>query len=332
MKKLLLFPALGLCLLFSQGCKKKNKDPEPEPVATPSVPSTPTTTTDPYTYSADLQSAKDMAKAFYMVADIEMTCAFLGEQQLANHFYAPIPSTSNTVSVVHDAQSKYMFISYSNTPCRDGKMRDGTLMINYSASNPNAALYRQFGYQAKISFANYVVDGWKVEALNTVTVENRLLAPNFNPAQTNLAWSISGKLKLTNVLDTSKKIIWDGILTKVLINTGNPNVFNTAKQPVISWNLAKVNYVGKITGSLPGNIPYSFTCDSIAQPQRDFNCAFVPLGSSDVTEFHPFTLGKALFKFSNVHPRTLVFGPTAACDNEGSIFFSNETHAVTFDF
>jgi hypothetical protein len=312
---------------FSFSCKKKDKAPVETEIPAPVTPApTPTTTPpppDPYTYNSDLQSSKDINFAATTLTDIEMICAFIGEGYPMPFFYEPATGSAS-VSVSRDTIINYMLISYNNTLCKDGKVRDGIIALNYAVNGPQAKYYRQYGYSGKLQLINYKVDGWKVILANTSTISNKLGSSNFNPATTNLSWDLAGEFILVRQNDT---IRWNGTITKLLTNTSDPTVFLGLNKP-INWNLAKVQYFGTASGTCK-NLAYTFQLDANKPPLRDFVCS-VP-GTQQGSQIRPFTAGEALFTISNYHPRKINYGPPQVCDNKGTVSFKGEVYNIDLD-
>ena len=308
-------------LLLDYSCRKK----EETPVETP-APVTP----DPYTYNPDLQSSKDISFAMLALTDVDMLCSSLAEGALYPDFYGPLNSSSGSAIVTRDTVSKLIIISYNNVLCKDGKVRDGTLVIDHK---PFVATlrYSNAGFAATVILVNYTVDGWKIElfdATKPARIANTLSSSGFDPSATSLSWQFKGKFKLSNAAKT-KDIVWDGDLNKVLANTDDPTVYHPDKQGPVNWKLAKMDYSGSVSGGISGS-SFTYVTDATTPPRRDFNCVVTPAISANA-ELHPFTAGAALFKISTYHPRSINYGPVSACDVSGTISFKDETHTVDFE-
>src|ERR1043165_964151 len=126
MKVLRLYIFLLVSVLLFSTCKKENKKLE-NPTTTP-VTSTP----DPYTYSPDLQSSRDISATTYHVLDLDMMGSFLGERVL-NHFYKKVlsaPATDSSMQIV-DTSATSFWINFNHTPGKDGKTRNGMAYFYY---------------------------------------------------------------------------------------------------------------------------------------------------------------------------------------------------------
>lgn len=326
------FLILGTLLLLSY-CKKENKrleNPNPAPPAT-----------DPYTYSSDLQSSKDISAATYHLLDIDMMAAFVG-QRTFNHFYTNVPSapSTNSSTAIVDTMSQMFSISFNNTPGRDGKQRTGSVFFYYGYNfnfnrdaKPQGYRYCNYGFSAAIYLFNYSVDDWLIELADSATPAHiicRVSSPTFDPATINLSWEISGKFRISNLHASGRDMIWDGKITKTLTNTSEAAVFNPNKMQAIDWPSAQVSYSGQVTGTY-NSLPFTYTTNNTNSLHRDFTCSVLYASKPEITQFHPITNGVAVLSLSNYHPRTIDHGPLPACDNSGVISFHGETYKVDFE-
>lgn len=320
MKKIIVsLSILALVSMSYQGCKKKETAPEPvAPVVT-----------DPYTYSSDLQSAKDISFANMTVSDIEMISSFICQNTYPSA-YDGTTLPQGKITLQRDTNEKALSATFNNFVCVDGKQRYGSISVKYNDAASGAKVYYDFGYSAKITPVNYSVNGWNIKLYDPskpLIVTNLVSPASYNPATTNLSWRIAGKLIFIHPTDSSRNIIWDGSLIKTLVNTKDPAIFATHKQSAIKWENAVVSYSGEISGFTTANVP--FTMNITTTPlKRDFNCSFIPQGSTVITKYHPFINGIGIFNSSNFHPRTINYGPQeiGACDNTAVISFKDESH------
>ena len=229
---------------------------------------------------------------------------------------------------MRDTVNKYMFVSYNNTLCRDGKTRDGTIAMNYGVANPNAKYYRDFEFSGKITLINYKINNWEISNITELMVTNKRPS-NFNPATGKLSWRINGKIRMKHLLDNSE-ITWDGDVTKILDNTNNPAVFTGPYTP-IDWRPARLQYIGEASGNARGSLGgYSYSALPDLPPLRDFACSFVP-AANPAAILHPFNGGGATIKSSNYHPRIVYYGAPHICDNSGTVSFHTETYPIDFE-
>lgn len=307
-RTLLVLLAGSLLALCYTGCKKPG-----------------TAEPDPYTYNAELQSTNDACFAMLTVSDIEMCMAFVAEGVLTPYFY--MPASPGGISVTRDTVAKYLFVSYNNVLCKDGKTRDGSIAMNYNFAHPNAKYYRDVNFSGKIVLINYKVNKWEITNVTDLIVTNQRSAGPFNPATANMSWRINGRLKMKRLSD-NKEIYWDGDVLKTLANTNNPAVWPNTQSP-IDWRPAMVQYTGKASGTA-GGLNYSYEADATKPPLRDFGCLYVPAGLPNAL-LHPFTAGAAKVTVSNYHPRLLSYGAPGMCDNSGIVSFHGETYQLDFE-
>ena len=319
-----------LILLAFVSCKKKEASQSEEK-----------TVEDPYEYSSDVQSSKNIAFATSLICDIDMICAYGSQTAMYPRYFETNSTTpSDSVKTVKDISVKQMVMSFFNTPSQDGKLRKGSVFVYYGNDlvvNPNSngisTLCEQYGYASMLFFDQYSVNGWQVSLFDSTKppqIVNTVNSSLYDPSVTNLTWEISGKLKFTNP-SLNMTIVWDGKLTKTLINTNDTNVFRN-KNSEINWNLAKVSYKGSVVGSESSSSKdYTYMIDDNNPLIRDFTCSFSPPSSVGVTKFHPFISGISTFKIGNYHPRTINYGPGNSCDNNGTVSFNGESHNVDFE-
>lgn len=316
------------CAFVFMGCPKKEPNVEPEA-------------------DTETETAVDAAWATYCVTDIDQICAFMGENQLLEHFYVPdaAVSTSGTITAVRDTNSKALIMGFNKTRCLDGKFREGSVFMYYKKdpiSNPNAnensRYYRDFGFVGRISLSEYKVDGWLITLYDGAApayVYNLLKSKDYDPKNTKLSWRIAGKFLFTHPTDPSRNIIWDGELIKTLENSTDKDIFPVSKELPINWirrdlkpkKAAYLTYSGHVNGFTNATVPFKMTIDKNTPLVRDFNCsadpvlgAHVPAGTNTVVvraeEHHPFIKGIASFTTgvndTEKYPRQIYFG------NEGN--------------
>lgn len=327
MKKIPLgFSILAVSALLVLGCNKKdNVAPEPD---------------------TEFQSSIDISYAHTVITDIDMICSYVGENNLSPKFYLPVPGGTGTITVTRDTVLKYLIVSYNKTTCMDGRVRDGSIFMNYAFSNPNAKYYRDFEFQGKVSLTNYKVDGWKVSLKNSFIITNKVTPSNYNPKTTNLSWSMTGDfvLKHPNANDSAKNMHCNVNFVKTLTGTSNPTIFPISKQAAINWSLATVAYTGSSWGETSRTVPYTFVIADSKPLIRDFTCfpdkiSGITLATNSVTpqyeEYHPFVNGDATFTTGNLYPRVIHYGPEDSttplqCDNEGIVTIKGNSYPVNF--
>ena len=320
--------ALGFSLIVATGllilsCKKTaNVAPEPD---------------------KELQSSIDVSYAAMIVTDVDMICAYLGENNLAPKFYLPSAVSSGSYAVNRDTVFRTLFISFNKTKCLDGRLRDGTISMNYSVTNVNAKYYRNFEFVGNVSFFGYKVDGWSIELRNSFFIKNLLTSPSYSPNTTNLSWSLNGDFDMKHPSDPAKNIHANVDLKKTLLNTSSPTVFPVSKLAAINWSLAVVEYKGKMFGETSGNVPFKYEITDANPLVRDFTCypdkiSGVAITGSTVTprfeEYHPFLNGSASFTTSTAYPRVIHYGSedrsAPQCDNTGAVTIKGISYPIDF--
>ncbi len=305
--------AVAACLLFFSDCKKPEPNVEPEA-------------------DMETQSAIDAIWATYVVTDIDQICAFMAENQLDQHFYTSVAGSGPTTPD-RDSAAKYLKMGYNKTLCIDGRVRDGSIFMNYKPhlidnprANPNSNYYRDFGFAGRITLSEYKVDGWLIKLYNDLApayVYNTLTTHLYDPKTVQLTWSVEGKFLMRHPTDSMKNIVWDGKLKKTLINSTNPKVFAVTKQSSINWSLAKVKYSGPCEGMTSKTIPWKMEIDPVTPLIRDFQCFPDKISSVATTtnagmvamrfeEHHPFVSGVASFTTGTaeekIYPRLIYLG------------------------
>ncbi|MCW3076149.1 MAG: hypothetical protein JWO32_758 [Bacteroidetes bacterium] len=344
MKKITLgCSVIAMTALFLIGCNKKaNVAPEQD---------------------MEFQSSKDAAFANSLVTEIDIIAGYLGEREYNNSFFNKAPGSAGAITITPDTLNKKLSVTYSGSvTCSDGKRRDGTIVLDYSASNValyNAKYYRDAGFVAKVTLNNYWVEGWTLDDAVPFVITNN--APfGYDRATTDLSWTLDGYFSVRQdifVSDSSKSMIWKGKLVKTLTNTEDVNILKANKQFPINWALynaagtatagALVAYTGSVTGVTSRIVSYNMFIDN-AKPEtalvRDFKCApekvlavtSTPTVVTTTSEWHPFISGVASFTSNGAgttEPRLIDFGSgeaAPACDNAGFVTIKGITYAIDF--
>lgn len=332
-KKILSASLVASLAFFTAGCKKTpNEAPEPD---------------------KEFQSTVDVHFAKMVITDIDMVCSFVGENDLNPKFYLAEPNSINTVTVNRSLVNDYLFVSFNNTRCVDGRVRNGTIAMSYDNINPNARYYRDYQFEGKISLFNYKVDGWDVTLNNTFFVTSLLPSPGYDPKSTKLSWRLNGDFSFTNPADASKNMRCNVDFVKTLANSTDPAVFNAGKQSAITWSLATVEYRGSMFGTTSGSVPFTYQIEDKNPLVREFSCypdkiaglGAPPTFKSWNSEFHPFAKGQASFKTGDLYPRLIAYGNeqgeygdlakdpkdlTYQCDNKGVVTIKGISYPVDF--
>ncbi len=319
----------------------------------------------------ETQSAVYASFANYVASDIEMACSFMGENTYGTTFYSQYPGTTGTVTVVRDTTNSIidgiphdqLVMGWNSTRCIDGNFRDGSIFMyvpqkDKNGQNVNNRYCRDAGFQGRIIFSNYKVNGWLIELFDPnapVYLYNTIPTGTYNTNNTKLTWRFAGKLKFTHPTDPNKNMIWDGALWKTLENSNDPKVFPVSHQAAITWSNALISYSAKVTGQVPQidsdgkvtpGVGYDLTVDNVRPLIRDFKCspdkvsgvAFAPTGTVVQLgdEHHPFKMGVASFTVGNSYPRQIYYGNEGEpaldvqCDNTGEVLIKGTSYRVDF--
>ncbi len=215
-------------------------------------------------------------------------------------------------TVVVDTTNKTATVTFNgSTPCNDGRVRSGSITYNYSTSTNGAKHYRTPGFKCVITTQNYVVDGNAVQ-INNKTIQNTTPI-GFNPATTNLTWTITSDIKITK--SNGEVVTWQCTRNKTLLNTNDANVYVNDQTPIV-WTKARVGITGSASGVTgAGN---SYTASITSQLVRDFNCA----PDANRPHLHPFIQGGIDFTPAGKATRHIDYG-NGACDLTGTIAIGN---------
>lgn len=296
----------------------------------------------------ELQSSIDAVFATFLVSDIEMICSHIAENDYSPAFYIPQPLEDQSRFQAFNSPSfKYYTASYNNVKCMDGKLRHGSIFMNYINDNPNSTKYHNYQFHGKMTLTDYRVDGWLIKTVDDkpCDVTNELQSPIFDPNKYNLVWKIKGSFEFIHPTDPSKNMLWSGELTKTLANTNDPAVFNPTALVPINWSKAIVYYGGKATGFTSANIPFEMTVNEYFPITREFTCYPDEFGGIETisplqtwkNEFHPFISGKIDFETGEKYPREIYLGnegnsnSQTQCDNKGIVLIKGNSYAVDFN-
>lgn len=298
-------------------------------------------------------SATEIVFATMVATDIEMMCGFLGEDVIQNHFYRRVTPemqsgvANGTITAQRDLVDKYFRLAFNNTKCVDGRTRSGSVIIYYDNPRMQSDYYRDYGFTAKVTLTDYKVDGWLVRTVEgkPFIIRNELTTPANIPLVNNPTWSMEGALEFIHPTDPSKNITWDGKLTKVLLNSSDPDVFDPAGQSSINWSPAEAGYYGTVKGETSGNNPYTMEVNSANPMIRDFSCypsmggvEHVPQMRAWMLEYHPFVKGIATIRTGTSYERQLYFGNEGdpelpyQCDNSGQILIKGNSYKIDFTY
>jgi len=348
------FSVLAASVVLLTACPKK----------TPNVPPTADT---------EVESAIDATWANHVVTDMDMICSYLGENVYlqGTPFYFPVPGTENpatasgTITAIRDSSSKDLIMSFNQTKCLDGRVRDGSIFISYKkdpisnpSANENSRYYRDFGFVGRVRLSDYKVDGWLIKLFNPnapAYIYNKISTDKYDPKTTDITWLIAGKFLLVHPTDTTKNIVWNGQLMKKLSNTEDPKVFAPSKAAAITWTNAVLHYYGSVEGNTSRTVPYKMEINEATPLVRDWQCSpdkvmgvvSTPTTGGNfvltqrVEEYHPFIRGIASFTTGynsndEKYPRQIFYGNEGSqdlqwqCDNVGEVQIKGISYAVNW--
>lgn len=315
----------------------------------------------------EFQTSKDATFANSLITEIEIIASYLGEGYTQSTlFFSPAPTPtalpSGSITTNHDPAAKSYSVTYTGSvTCRDGKKRNGTIILDYSQSSStfSATSYRDAGFVGKVSLVNYWVDGIVIDDATPFVIKNNVPF-GYNPASTDLSWTMDGyfSVREQNYLqDSSRNMVWKGTLTKTLVNTENPDVFKPSKVSPINWSAynavgsqtaaARVAYTGTVQGVTARFVSYKLVIDDTKPEKaivRNFGCTpdkvlgVVPTPSvvTYYSEWHPFVSGVASFTSfgaGTTEGRVIDFASgegSAPCDNAGTVYIKGITYPVDF--
>jgi hypothetical protein len=352
------FSVLIVSALFIIACKKPTANEVPEP-------------------DTEVQTAIDASWATFAISDVEMMCSFLSENKLnSEHFYLEVPGTAKsategTVTGTRDTNAKEMNLAFFKTRCQDGRLREGTIFFKYGRFSPvDSVLFplnrrdseygHSYGFGGLITFAEYKVDGWKIvnEGSSKATLTGLVSKVDYDPAVVKLSWRFKGDFLFID--STNKKMTLHCDLVKTCLNsTDKKNVFyastNHRTDSNMHWQRAKISYSGTISGTTPGDVPFTLTFTEPNPLIRDFTCYPYPISGVVITAtpgvvltrqstFHPFKMGIGTFitqnsKGEKLYPRQIYYGNEGAsvgsvtdaqCDNTGEVLIQGVTYRVNF--
>ncbi|MCX7728009.1 MAG: hypothetical protein N2203_00915 [Bacteroidia bacterium] len=294
MKKSLLI--ISLISLTIAACSKKNS---PEP-ATP---------------DNDMTTAKDAVKSYEVMNDVFLMAA------LTRDTYTATPFFGNTgITIKKDTVAKIDTLILTNALGTDKNIRNGKIIIKYSASTLNAKYFRQPGFKCNVELSNYSINTSTISAASIV-ISNT--TPNgFNPNTTKLSWSAAYSNFTIN--DGTSSVIVTSTHAITLNNTNDASVYNNTGNIPIQWQNANINLTGNGSGSnSKGSFDITFNSPASDYLYRDFkNCApegFVKPGK------HPFIKGLIYVKPNGKNAQKVDIGE-GICDYNVKITINGNTY------
>ncbi len=293
MKKLMTLTCclLALGLMTMTSCKKK----------------------DVTTADTDTSSASDNTLAENSSNDVVNIGAQASENaSLSSYREANTDNVLSTCAIIsRDTVAKTVTVTFTGGTCLDGRVRTGSLTFDYHLSPAGATHYRDPGFTFTVTSNNYVVDGNQITIVNK-TVTNTT-APTFNPAQTNLTWSIVATINIVKSNGTT--ITFTSTRTKTLLNTSDTSVYRGSALPIV-WSHAKIQIDGSGSGTRNGE-NFSSTATAMV---RDFNCS--------VGNHHPWISGTLDYQPpSPKYLRHIDFG-SGTCDLDATVTINGTTYNI----
>ena len=309
----------------------------------------------------DVQSALDAVWATYVVSDIAMISAHLGEADYEDIPWTHIEGTPfvNQAKPSRPSSDERLSFVFNQTRCQDGRLRHGEIRLNYEPNpvfnpfaNENSNYFHEFGFAGQLTLSDYRVDSFLITMGSKGAPElghiiNRLPSSNEDPGKTELKWEIRSKFHLQHPYDASgaKDITWEGTMFMVLVNTADESVFSQDRAPAIRFDRALCGFYGDVTGMI-GSTPYKLSIKESDMLIRDFSCApdrvrGVALNRQNGLDqlslrHHPFVRGVASFNIGDKYPRQIYFGNESnsslewQCDNTGELLIKGIAYRVNF--
>lgn len=262
-------------------------------------------TTEAADHSAAENAANDIMNVAGQVADEN-------GNSLAGRGTQTEETLGSCAIVKRDTIHKVDTVIFNNSVCFDGRMRNGMLIFDYSASASGAMHYRNPGFKCSVKSNNYIVEGKSIEIINK-TIENTTPSA-FDAGSTNLTWKITGDIKVHNA-NGVHEINYTRF--KTLLNTANPSVYH-GQSTAITWSLARVGITGSASGTTAKG--RSYTMNITKQLVRDF-------GGCVIENRHPFIEGTLEFTPGSRPTRTVDFG-NGSCDLDATVSIKNKTFNI----
>jgi hypothetical protein len=270
------------------------------------------------TADEETNTAVDNANAEHMVSDITSMAAQASDGSSSLTAYRVpdydqiLGNSCATISTVNNV----ITIAFNGLACLDGRVRSGSLIIDYSTSQPGAVHYRDPGFKCTVTSNDYVVDGNQVNIINKTVTNNT--ATTFNPSTTNLTWGIVAHVSIVKA--GGGTIDWSCIRTKTLLNTSDTSVYHGPATP-ISWWKARVGMLGSASGTGVNGVTFNATI--VNQLVRDF-------GGCNISGKRPIISGVLDFTPTG-HPVRIIDYGNGSCDLTATVTVNGVTHSITLN-
>jgi hypothetical protein len=277
--------------LITVSCRKKEKEVKPDPI------------------DNEQGTAADQNEAERNANDIDNIGSQAVESYTNNFMYGRsisdnamlAGSLAGGATITLGAQTCTVDFGTVGVVGNDGKTRTGKLFYDWTGSTQGATRYRHPGFKCITTSGNYVVDGNQVNIISKV-VEN-ITAAGFNPATTNLKWTINSNI---SIVKSSATLSWNCNRTKELMNTNDPMVYSSATNPIV-WSLAKIKLNGNSSGVNRNGENYIAVATDLV---RDYTC--------NLAGRHRFVSGILEYTPGTRKTRRIDFG-NGACDNIATV-------------
>jgi hypothetical protein len=287
------------------------------------------TTTPAPTPDSDTQAASDHSTAENSSNDISA----IGSQSIDNGGLSTyklggdglLTPESGTVTITPNLSAKTVTVTFSSFLGKDGHLRNGTLLYDYSATTNNAIHYRDSGLVINVSTPGntYSVDGDFIEITSkTISNKGRITSGN-------MTWNVSANIKIVKA-NNGGTVTWNATRTHVLLNTNATTYNGSAIAAAYSGPSVPINWaqalIAVTTGSSSGTTAAgeSFSSNISHQLVRNFNC------SPDANHpfRHPFVEGTINFTPGTKATRTIDFG-TGTCDLDYTVTINGNVYHLT---
>jgi len=336
----------GFCILAGAaalviGCAKPTPNVAPEP-------------------DTETTSALDAVWMLQSITDIDMIVSYLGENQFLTNSYievkeAGVPNGSTTAQRDTTHGEPQLVMSFNNTRCVDGILRDGSVFLYYGSSNTNpnktanSKYIREYGFGGSFYLSQYLVDKWKIETDqgHEAVDYNTLPTDKYDITSTQMSWYVGGKFLFTPPNGSSSQpMICEVRLKKTLTNSTDKKVL-ASKASAITWSNAVISYTGTANGITSDGKAFTMTLTPERPLVRDWTCSPDKIGNVVQTptpgvlaqrleEYHPFVKGIATFIPEGKYPRQIYFGNEGdttlswQCDRVGEILIKGNSYKVDF--
>ena len=270
------------------------------------------------TEDKDTGSASDNSLAEKSADDITNIGGQAAEDNSLNAYRYGDAFISSCATVVRDSVMKTITVTFNGQQCLDGHIRSGSLLFDYSASTNGAKYYRDPGFALTVTSTNYIVDGNQINIVNK-SVQNTT-APGFNPATTNLTWSVNTNINVVKA-SSGGTVSWSANKVKTLMNTSDTNVYRGPSQHIV-WSKAIIGITGNASGTTANGD--SFSAATTSQLIRDMNCS----PNSNFPGHHPFIQGTLDFTHGTKPVRHFDYG-NGVCDDQATVTINGNTYTIT---